>query len=166
MLTNLELDVANALTEDLYRPNSIREAVVLAGIRHELDSAYPGELVHPRRMDVQYILPRRNGRDFFLNIEINRGGAYSELKRSRMLDPHLVERCDRIYGHSNYLNVMVVGAKVNPDTQRHRELARYFTPNRTYNLWVIMCSEAFSEPDIEFVGDRLRNMARKVMGLE
>jgi hypothetical protein len=117
-------------------------------------------------MDLQFALPRRNGRSFFLNVEINCGAAYSEQKRTRMLDPHLVERCDRVYGHGNYLNVLIVGTKVHPKTQRYRELERYFEPDRTHNLWVIMCSEAFSEADIEFIGERLRRMSRKVMGLE
>jgi hypothetical protein len=165
MLTRLERSIANNIRPIILRPSNLRETAILAPIQTKENVAYPGELKYPRRMDLQLALPLRNGRSFLLNIEINRGAAYSELKRSRMLDPHLVERCDRVHGHNNYLTVLIVGTNVKPSSQHYKEMERYFTPDRTYNLWVIPCSENFTREEVADVGNRIRNKARLIMGL-
>lgn len=165
MLTRLERSVAASIRSIIHRPNNLRETAIMAAIQTKENVAYPGELKYPRRMDLQLALPLRNGRSFLLNIEINRGAAYSELKRSRMLDPHLVERCDRVYGHNNYLNVLIVGSNVKTTSQHYKEMERYRTPDRTYNLWVLPCSESFNREEVAEIGSRIRNRARLIMGL-
>jgi hypothetical protein len=166
LTTQLESSFFNRIKTALFRPNRVMEAAILSKIQAVEGCAYPGELRWPRRMDGQFVLPRRARRHFKLNIEINRGDSYNEMKRSRMLDPHLVERCDRVYGHGNYLNVLIVGTDAKPTSQRYQELSRYFTPNREFNLLVIPCSSQLDAADARKVGDVLRNLSRTVMGLE
>lgn len=166
LTTQLESSFFNRIKTALFRPNRVMEAAVLSKIQSVEGCAYPGELRWPRRMDGQFVLPRSARRPFKLNIEINRGDAYNEAKRSRMLDPHLVERCDRVYGHNNYLNVLIVGTDSKPTSQRYQELARYLTPNREFNLLVIPCSSRLDAADARQVGEILRTHARAVMGLD
>jgi hypothetical protein len=164
MITLQEHDFITILRQKMYLPSAVSETAMLSQIQTKLEMAYPGEQKYPRRMDVQFALPRRNNSAFFLNVEINRGAAYNELKLSRMLDPRLVERCDRVLGRENYLNILICGTNARRG-QAYGELTRYVKPCPETNLMVIICSLDLTDDDARKVGIKLRKLSRQLMGL-
>lgn len=162
-----EMMTPHALRPD--RGQALREAAVLARRvrRDSIGSAYPGNLRWPRTMDGQFLLEGTSGQRFRVNVELQRGStAYTEQKRSRMLDPHLLEACRQHYG-KNFLNVMVVKDPPAEGTQRYEQLARYLTPDVNTKLWVILCPKGSTEEEAaKFAGRKIRELIRRVIGLK
>ena len=154
------------------RPNEntflkgLAKGIGVPGVEYSIGEVYPGELKWPRRKDMGVYIPMSSGRSFVYNIELQTdAGGYSETKRSRMLDPHLLRRLHTAYGE-NFMNVMVVGVTdLSQQPQRFMEFSPYLVPNLDFHFWVVLADPALGVASAKKVAAKLKPQIHAIMSL-